>query len=93
MPPSTIIYTHTDEAPMLATYSLLPIIEAYAAQAGVSIETRDISLSGRIIATFSDMLEPSQRTEDALAELGLAVLSPDANIIKVPNISASIPQL
>ena len=93
VPPSTIIYTHTDEAPMLATYSLLPIIEAYAAQAGVSIETRDISLSGRIIATFSDMLEPSQRTEDALAELGLAVLSPDANIIKLPNISASIPQL
>ena len=93
VPPSTIIYTHTDEAPMLATYSLLPIIEAYAAQAGVSIETRDISLSGRIIATFSDMLEPSQRTEDALAELGVAVLSPDANIIKLPNISASIPQL
>ena len=91
--PSTIIYTHTDEAPLLATYSLLPIIEAYAAQAGVVIETRDISLAGRIIAAFSDRLEPSQRTEDALAELGLAVLSPEANIIKLPNISASIPQL
>ena len=93
VPPSTIIYTHTDEAPLLATYSLLPIIEAYAAQAGVAIETRDISLAGRIIAAFSDRLEPSQRTADALAELGLAVLTPEANIIKLPNISASIPQL
>ena len=93
VPPSTIIYTHTDEAPLLATYSLLPIIEAYAAEAGVAIETRDISLAGRIIAAFSDRLEPGQRIPDALAELGLAVLTPEANIIKLPNISASIPQL
>jgi len=93
VPNSTIIYTHTDEAPLLATYSLLPIIEAYAAQAGVVIETRDISLAGRIIAAFSDRLAPEQRTEDALAELGRAVMTPEANIIKLPNISASIPQL
>ena len=93
VPTSTIIYTHTDEAPLLATYSLLPIIEAYAAQAGVVIETRDISLAGRIIAAFSDQLEPSQRTQDALAELGHLVMTPEANIIKLPNVSASIPQL
>jgi isocitrate dehydrogenase len=88
-----IIYTHTDEAPALATYSLLPIIRAYAAKAGVSVDTRDISLAGRIIASFPDRLAPAQRTGDALAELGELAKTPDANIIKLPNISASIPQL
>ncbi len=88
-----IIYTHTDEAPLLATYSLLPIIEAYAAQAGVPVETRDISLAGRIIAAFADRLPEEQRTSDALAELGELAQRPEANIIKLPNISASIPQL
>jgi isocitrate dehydrogenase len=90
---STIIYTHTDEAPALATYSLLPVIRAYAAKAGVNVETRDISLAGRILASFPDCLEPSQRVDDALAELGHLVTLPEANIIKLPNISASIPQL
>ena len=93
MPDSTIIYTHTDEAPLLATYSFLPIIQAYAGAAGVAVETRDISLAGRIIASFSDHLEPEQRTTDALAELGELAKTPQANIIKLPNISASIPQL
>ncbi len=93
MPDSTIIYTHTDEAPMLATYSFLPIIEAYAAKAGVEVETRDISLAGRIIATFADRLPEDQKTEDALAELGELAKTPEANIIKLPNISASVPQL
>ena len=88
-----IIYTHTDEAPMLATYSLLPIVEAFASTAGVDIETRDISLSGRIISVFGDYLAEDQRIDDALAELGALAKSPDANIIKLPNISASIPQL
>ncbi|WP_269938102.1 NADP-dependent isocitrate dehydrogenase [Arthrobacter sp. HY1533] len=88
-----IIYTLTDEAPMLATYSLLPIVEAFASTAGVDVETRDISLSGRIIAVFGDYLTEEQRTADALAELGALAKSPDANIIKLPNISASIPQL
>ncbi|NVM98168.1 NADP-dependent isocitrate dehydrogenase [Arthrobacter sp. SDTb3-6] len=88
-----IIYTHTDEAPMLATYSLLPIVQAFASTAGVEIETRDISLSGRIIAVFGDYLAEDQRIEDALAELGALAKDPDANIIKLPNISASIPQL
>jgi isocitrate dehydrogenase len=90
---SKIIYTHTDEAPMLATYSLLPVIQAYAATAGVSVETRDISLAGRIIAGFPERLEPEQRIGDALAELGDLATKPEANIIKLPNISASIPQL
>jgi isocitrate dehydrogenase len=90
---STIIYTHTDEAPLLATYSFLPIIQAYASTAGVRIETRDISLAGRIIAGFPDRLKPEQRIEDALAELGALTQEPEANIIKLPNISASIPQL
>jgi isocitrate dehydrogenase len=90
---STIIYTHTDEAPLLATYSLLPVVQAYAAQAGVSVMTRDISLAGRILAGFPERLRDEQRVEDALAELGRDVLTPDANIIKLPNISASIPQL
>ena len=88
-----IIYTHTDEAPMLATYSFLPIIEAYASTAGVEVETRDISLSGRIISVFGDYLTEEQRISDALAELGDLAKKPEANIIKLPNISASIPQL
>ncbi len=93
MTDSKIIYTHTDEAPALATYSFLPIIQAYASTAGVSVETRDISLSGRIIALFGDHLEEGQRLDDALAELGELATKPGANIIKLPNISASIPQL
>ncbi|MDQ1104467.1 NADP-dependent isocitrate dehydrogenase [Nocardioides zeae] len=88
-----IIYTHTDEAPLLATYSFLPIIEAYASTAGVDVETRDISLAGRIIALFPDLLTEEQRLDDALAELGELAKQPEANIIKLPNISASIPQL
>jgi isocitrate dehydrogenase len=90
---SKIIYTHTDEAPMLATYSFLPIIEAFASTAGVEVETRDISLAGRIIAVFGDYLTPEQQIGDALAELGELAKTPEANIIKLPNISASIPQL
>lgn len=88
-----IIYTITDEAPALATYSLLPIISAYTAAAGVSVEPRDISLAGRVLANFSDFLEPSQRIADDLAELGSLANKPEANIIKLPNISASTPQL
>jgi len=90
---SRIIYTHTDEAPALATASLLPIVSAFAKQAGVEVETRDISLSGRIIASFPDALKPEQQIGDALAELGALAKTPEANIIKLPNISASIPQL
>ncbi|MEW2521631.1 NADP-dependent isocitrate dehydrogenase [Actinacidiphila alni] len=93
MADSTIIYTHTDEAPALATYSLLPVIEAYASTAGVTVETRDISLSGRIIAHFPEFLREDQRIDDALAELGELAKTPAANIIKLPNVSASIPQL
>ncbi|WP_445766883.1 NADP-dependent isocitrate dehydrogenase [Rheinheimera sp.] len=88
-----IIYTETDEAPALATYSLLPIVQAFSAAAGIAVETRDISLSGRIIANFPDFLQSDQRIADALAELGELANQPDANIIKLPNISASIPQL
>ncbi|MGV3015931.1 NADP-dependent isocitrate dehydrogenase [Rothia sp. 88186D007BW] len=88
-----IIYTHTDEAPLLATYSFLPILEAYASTAGVEVETRDISLAGRILAQFSDILPAEQQVEDALSELGDLVKTPEANIIKLPNISASVPQL
>ena len=88
-----VIYTHTDEAPMMATYSFLPIIEAYAATAGVEVETRDISLAGRIVAQFTDRLPAAQQTSDALAELGELANAPEANIIKLPNISASVPQL
>ena len=88
-----IIYTHTDEAPLLATYSFLPIIAAYAKTAGVEVETRDISLAGRVISQFSDRLGEDQRLDDALAELGELATRPEANIIKLPNISASIPQL
>ena len=90
---SKIIYTETDEAPRLATYSLLPIIRAFTDAAGVVVETRDISLAGRIIANFSEYLKPEQRINDALAELGELAKTPEANIIKLPNISASIPQL
>jgi isocitrate dehydrogenase len=90
---STIIYTFTDEAPALATYSFLPIIEAFAGVAGVHVETRDISLAGRIIATFPERLTDEQRIGDALAELGELALTPEANIIKLPNISASVPQM
>jgi isocitrate dehydrogenase len=88
-----IIYTHTDEAPLLATYSFLPIIAAYAKTAGVDVETRDISLAGRVIALFPDRLTEEQRLDDALGELGELATRPEANIIKLPNISASIPQL
>ncbi|WP_129305461.1 NADP-dependent isocitrate dehydrogenase [Streptomyces sp. L2] len=93
MTDSTIIYTHTDEAPALATYSFLPVVRAYASQAGVAVETRDISLAGRIIAVFPEYLAEDQRIPDALAELGELARTPAANIIKLPNISASIPQL
>ncbi len=88
-----IVYTHTDEAPALATASLLPIVQAFVAVAGVEIELRDISLSGRILAQFSDRLPDEQRVPDALAELGELAETPEANIIKLPNISASVPQL
>ena len=89
----TIIYTKTDEAPALATYSLLPIIQAFTHSAGVQLETRDISLAGRIIARFPEHLKEDQKIGDALAELGELATTPDANIIKLPNISASLPQL
>jgi isocitrate dehydrogenase len=88
-----IIYTKTDEAPALATYSLLPVIQAFARHAGIKVETRDISLSGRILAAFAGLLPENQRTADALSELGALTLKPEANIIKLPNISASVPQL
>jgi isocitrate dehydrogenase len=90
---SKIIYTYTDEAPALATESLLPILEAFARTAGVEVETRDISLAGRILAGFPDRLDDDQRVDDALAELGDLTKRPEANIIKLPNISASLPQL
>ncbi|MGW0950166.1 NADP-dependent isocitrate dehydrogenase [Streptomyces sp. NPDC002623] len=93
MTDSTIIYTHTDEAPALATYSFLPVVQAYASQAGVAVTTRDISLAGRIIAVFPEYLTEDQRIPDALSELGELAKTPEANIIKLPNISASIPQL
>ena len=89
----TIIYTKTDEAPALATYSLLPIVQAFTKHSGIAVETRDISLSGRIIAAFPEALTPAQRINDDLAELGALTLRPEANIIKLPNISASVPQL
>ena len=89
----TIIYTLTDEAPFLATQSLLPIIDAFTGTAGVKVETRDISLAGRILSQFPDVLKDSQRVADDLAELGQLATTPDANIIKLPNISASVPQL
>ena len=93
MTDSTIIYTHTDEAPALATYSFLPVVQAYAGQAGVGVETRDISLAGRILALFPEYLKDDQRIADALGELGELAKTPAANIIKLPNVSASVPQL
>lgn len=92
-PNSTILYTLTDEAPALATYSFLPIVQAFAKTAGVSVEARDISLAGRILAVFPECLTETQRVNDSLAELGKLATTPEANIIKLPNISASIPQL
>ena len=89
----TILYTKTDEAPALATYSFLPIVQAFTKKAGFTVELRDISLAGRIIATFPDFLNEDQKISDALAELGALTLKPEANIIKLPNISASLPQL
>jgi isocitrate dehydrogenase len=88
-----IIYTLTDEAPALATYSLLPVVQAFTRTAGISVETRDISLAGRVLANFPDELTPAQRRSDDLAELGELAKTPSANIIKLPNISASVPQL
>ena len=90
---ATIIWTRTDEAPLLATYSLKPIVEAFASTAGIEVETRDISLAGRILAQFPERLSAEQRMDDALAELGELATTPEANIIKLPNISASLPQL
>ncbi|MCB1604555.1 MAG: NADP-dependent isocitrate dehydrogenase, partial [Xanthomonadales bacterium] len=89
----TIIYTLTDEAPALATASFLPIVQKFVQTAGINVETSDISLSGRILANFSDYLTDEQKQSDALAELGVLVKKPQANIIKLPNISASVPQL
>ena len=93
MAASKIIYTHTDEAPALATQSLLPIVRAFAATCDVEVETRDISLAGRVLANFPEHLKEDQRIGDAMAELGELAKKPEANIIKLPNISASIPQL
>src|ERR1700680_3865566 len=93
MPNLEIMWTKVDEAPALATYSLLPIVEAFVGAAGVSVKLKDISLAGRILASVSDKLPPAQRLNDELAELGELTLRPEANIIKLPNISASIPQL
>ncbi|MEH6467488.1 MAG: NADP-dependent isocitrate dehydrogenase, partial [Porticoccus sp.] len=90
---SKIIYTITDEAPALATYSLLPIINIFTEAAGVEVETSDISLAARIIATFPENLTDDQKAPDTLKELGELTQSPNANIIKLPNVSASIPQL
>src|SRR5579863_9509146 len=93
MTTAKIIYTLTDEAPALATYSLLPIVQAFTRSAGIVVETRDISLAGRVIANFPDDLTAQQRQSDDLAELGELAKTPQANIIKLPNISASQPQL
>jgi len=93
MPSSRIIYTETDEAPALATYSFLPIVQGFTRAAGIEVETRDISLAGRVLANFPDNLTPEQQTADALTELGELARTPQANMIKFPNISASIPQL
>ena len=90
MTDSKIIYTETDEAPALATYSLLPIVKAFTQSAGIQVETRDISLSGRIIASFPEYLTEEQRIGDHLAELGELANKPEANIIKLPNISACL---
>src|SRR5688572_17141467 len=93
MTTAKIIYTYTDEAPALATYSLLPVIQAFTRAAGIVVETRDISLAGRILAGFPEQLPPERRQPDDLAELGELAKTPVANIIKLPNISASVPQL
>ena len=93
MPDLEIVWTKVDEAPALATYSLLPIVEAFVGAAGVSVKLKDISLAGRILANFPEKLTPAQRINDELAELGALATRPEANIIKLPNISASIPQL
>ena len=90
---SKIVYTLTDEAPLLATYSFLPIVQAFTATAGIEIETEDISLAARILSNFSDFLDADQKVKDSLAELGKLATSPEANIIKLPNVSASVPQL
>ncbi len=90
---SDIIFTKVDEAPQLAAASLLPIITSFAAAAGVTVGTRDISLAGRIIGAFPERLTPAQRQDDDLAVLGTLVTTPEANVIKLPNISASVPQL
>ncbi|KGS13406.1 isocitrate dehydrogenase, partial [Pseudomonas coronafaciens] len=90
---SKIIYTFTDEAPALATYSLLPIIEAFTATSDIDVETRDISLAGRVLSSFPESLGADQQVPDHLAELGKLATTPEANIIKLPNISASVPQL
>lgn len=90
---SKIFYTLTDEAPLLATYSFLPIVQAFTATASIEIETRDISLAGRILANFSEFLKEEQKVEDSLSELGKLATTPEANIIKLPNVSASVPQL
>src|SRR3954447_19421680 len=89
----TIIYTHTDEAPALATRSLLPVVNAFTDVAGVEVELRDISLAGRVLAAFPEALTPDQQVRDDLAELGRLVTRPEPNVIKLPNVSASIPQL
>src|ERR1700684_3156567 len=93
MPNLEIMWTKVDEAPALATFSLLPIVEAFVGAAGVSVKLKDISLAGRILASVSDKLPPAQRVNDELTELGELATKPEANIIKLPNISASIPQL
>jgi len=93
MSDQTIIYTITDEAPALATYSFLPIVKAYTKSAGLDVETRDISLAARLLAVFPDVLTEEQKVTNDLAELGQLAKTPEANIIKLPNISASIPQL
>ena len=90
---ANIIYTITDEAPALATRSFLPIVKSFVESSGIEIETKDISLAARILSTFTEFLSEDQQVEDALAELGKLVTKPEANIIKLPNISASIPQL
>jgi isocitrate dehydrogenase len=89
----TIIYTLTDEAPLLATHAFLPVVSAFAKPAGIRIEASDISVAARILGNFPEFLTPEQRVPDALAELGKKTLEPDANIVKLPNISASMPQL
>ena len=93
MSQETIIYTKTDEAPALATYSFLPIVQAFTKPSGINVETRDISLAARILANFPENLTAEQKVADALSELGELAKTPEANIIKLPNISASVPQM